>query len=329
MGKAVIYLLALFPMVVAAFLPISCAGKPESVRFGTSLLEPCIPIFIAEEQQYFAANGLDVSIKYYSSGLDQVNGMLKGEVDLCGPAAEYVMVGKAFQKEKVRIIGSIDQAESAFLVARKDRGIESIADLKGKKIAVVRGTIVEFYLGRCLELHGMHVNDVALVNMSTFSQSADAVVNGNVDACVALVPFVEDAQSELGEKGVAWSAQSGQAFYSLLICPGEWAAARPALIGRFLSAISRAEEFIIQHPEEAKAIAGRKLSTSREYMDRIWSRNRFSLSLAQPLIVAMEDEARWMIANSLTTEKKVPDFVDYIYADALKAVKPEAVNIIR
>jgi NitT/TauT family transport system substrate-binding protein len=43
----------------------------------------------------------------------------------------------------------------------------------------------------------------------------------------------------------------------------------------------------------------------------------------------MEDEARWMIKNNLTTEKTVPDFLKYIYIDGLKAVKPEAVNIIR
>jgi len=43
----------------------------------------------------------------------------------------------------------------------------------------------------------------------------------------------------------------------------------------------------------------------------------------------MEDEARWMIKNNLTAGKTVPDFGNYIYVDALKAIKPEAVNIIR
>jgi len=46
-------------------------------------------------------------------------------------------------------------------------------------------------------------------------------------------------------------------------------------------------------------------------------------------MTTMEDEARWMISNRLTTEKTVPDFLDYISADGLKAVRPEAVNIIR
>jgi NitT/TauT family transport system substrate-binding protein len=43
----------------------------------------------------------------------------------------------------------------------------------------------------------------------------------------------------------------------------------------------------------------------------------------------MEDEARWMINNNLTTEKTVPDFLDYIYIDGLESIKPGSVNIIR
>lgn len=43
----------------------------------------------------------------------------------------------------------------------------------------------------------------------------------------------------------------------------------------------------------------------------------------------MEDEARWMIGNNMAIEKHVPDFLNYIYEDGLKAVKPESVSIIR
>ena len=42
-----------------------------------------------------------------------------------------------------------------------------------------------------------------------------------------------------------------------------------------------------------------------------------------------KDEAPWMIKNNLATEKGLPDFVNYIYVDGLKAAKPEAVSIIR
>jgi len=72
-----------------------------------------------------------------------------------------------------------------------------------------------------------------------------------------------------------------------------------------------------------------KLNQSEVYMAAIWPEHQFSLTLDQGLVAAMEDEARWLIANDLTVEKQVPDFLDYIYVEGLEAVKPDAVNIIR
>ena len=67
----------------------------------------------------------------------------------------------------------------------------------------------------------------------------------------------------------------------------------------------------------------KRMNFDDAYMEIIWPRYQFSLSLDQSLITAMEDEARWMIKNNLTSEKQVPDFLNYIYVDGLKAVKPK------
>jgi NitT/TauT family transport system substrate-binding protein len=95
-----------------------------------------------------------------------------------------------------------------------------------------------------------------------------------------------------------------------------------------LNALSEAEGYIEQHPAEAKALLRERYHYDDAYIARIWPEHQFSLSLDQSLIVALEDEARWMIGNNLTPEKQVPDFPEYIYEDGLKAVRPEAVNII-
>jgi NitT/TauT family transport system substrate-binding protein len=91
----------------------------------------------------------------------------------------------------------------------------------------------------------------------------------------------------------------------------------------------QAESYLASHQSEAKAIVRKRMNFDDAYLEMIWQRYQFSLSLDQSLILAMEDEARWMIKNNLTTEKQVPDFLNSIYIDGLKAVKPEAVNIIR
>jgi ABC-type nitrate/sulfonate/bicarbonate transport system substrate-binding protein len=114
-----------------------------------------------------------------------------------------------------------------------------------------------------------------------------------------------------------------------LISTNEWITKHPDLVGRFLKSLAQAEDYAIRNPAEAKAIVQKSLNLDAAYMETVWSQNQFSLSLDQSLIVTMEDEARWIIKNGLTTEKQVPDFLNYIYEDGLKAIKPETVTIIR
>ena len=57
-------------------------------------------------------------------------------------------------------------------------------------------------------------------------------------------------------------------------------------------------------------------------LPRVWPENHFSLTLDQSLVLAMEDEARWMIKNNMTHATVVPDFGNSIYPDTLDAVKP-------
>ena len=128
---------------------------------------------------------------------------------------------------------------------------------------------------------------------------------------------------------VNWQLQSGQPVFGIIVGSNDWIANHPETIIRFWKSLSQAEEFLSRHPDEAKAIVQKRLNYDDAYTETVWPQYTFSLSLDQSLIAAMEDEARWMISNNLTTEKNVPDFLDYIYEDGLKAVRPEAVNIIR
>lgn len=78
----------------------------------------------------------------------------------------------------------------------------------------------------------------------------------------------------------------------------------------------------------AKSIVRAKLKYEAAHIELLWLLYNFSISFDQSLIVAREDEARWLINNNLTVEKQVPDLLDYIYVDGLQAVKPNAVNVI-
>jgi NitT/TauT family transport system substrate-binding protein len=85
---------------------------------------------------------------------------------------------------------------------------------------------------------------------------------------------------------------------------------------------------MITYPVESKAIVQRELDLDPGYMDTVWQQNQFALTLDQSLVLAMEDEARWMIANNLTNATAVPDFRQYISTEGLEAVKPGSVNVV-
>lgn len=301
-------------------------GKHEPVTIGTQRVESAALIYIAEDRGFFTGNGLYVTISDdYVSGADALTGMENGEVDI-SVSAEYPIVIEAFKKENISIIGCVDKYEGTYLVACNDRGFENVTDLKGKRIGILRGTEAEFYLGRCLELHGMNLQDVTLVSDNP-PHSADALTTGSVDAFVVGYDLIDPIKTRLGNNMKIWPLQNRQMAFVVMACRNDWAASHPELISRFLISLAQAEEYCIVHPKIARAVIQKGLHRDDKYMSAVWPNHQFSLSLDQSLVTAMEDEGRWMIANNLTTERTIPDFKDYICTLGLDEVKPESVNI--
>ena len=302
-------------------------GNPASLSIGTPALEANALIYIAGDTGYFERNGLKVTIKEYDSGGVAVSGLTRNEIDLA-IASEFVMVNNILQRREIRTFGSIDRFEDMFVIARKDRGIGKVADLKNRTIGVPLGTIAAFYLGRYLTLYGLAPADVAILDVRP-DHSADALTAGDADAVVTWHPYLDRIMSRYGGGVIVWPIQSSQLTYWNIIGRADWMGAHRETTDRFLRSISQAEEYLSLHPEEGKAIVKKRLGYDDTYIAKVWRDNLFSLSLDQALVAAMEDEARWMINNNLTTKKAIPDFTNYLYPNGLKAVKPEAVNIIR
>ncbi len=304
------------------------AGKMESIDAAYSPFESVTLFLVAEEQNFFSQNGLNVTSHKYPTGAGALDGVLKGEADIVVGTTEFPFTARVLNQARISTIGSIAKSEFTYLAARADRGINEISDLKGKTIGTTFGTIAHFYLGRFLELNGLNIQDVTLVDLKTPTEWVDAVVNGSIDAVATAQPYADLAKNGLGDNAVVWSIQSNQPLYAQAIAADDWITNNPELVTRFLKALLQAEDFTINHPSEAKAIVKNQLVLSDAYTDKVWSQNRFSLSLDQSLLSAMQDEAQWLISNKLTNATAVPNLIDYLYTKGLTSVKPGAVNII-
>jgi NitT/TauT family transport system substrate-binding protein len=326
-NEAVVLVVVLVVVLGSSSCYLGYSGSVESITLGLYPHEANASIYVAEDQGLFNRNGLGVTERNYDTGLTAVNGLLDGNVDVA-LTSEYIVVGNAFRKEDIRLMGNIRKGWSLDVVGRRDRGIENISDLKGKKIGVPLRTNAEFFLDRFLTLNGMQLRDVTLVDVKA-SPNVDAILDGSVDAVVVASNSITTIRERSGNNVVTWSAQGNQAVFWLLACRNDWIAGHAQTINKLLRSLDQANDYIIHYPSEAKAIVQKRMNYDAASMEARWLENQFALSLDESLIAAMEDEARWMIANNLTAEKQVPNFLNYIYLDGLEAVKPEAVNIIR
>jgi ABC-type nitrate/sulfonate/bicarbonate transport system substrate-binding protein len=284
--------------------------------------------FVAGEQGYFRRNGLDVTLTTYPNGLVATESMIAGNADL-SYATEFVVVRKALEKEDIAIVTAYSKNETIRLVGRTDRGIKGVSDLRGKRIGLARGAITEFYLGRFLELNGMHMDDVALVHITNTAELGNVLNAGEVDAAVVASRHTHGILTDHEDERFVWPVQAGQAAYGTLVGRTDWIAQHPDLLERLLKSLAQAESYLVRHPDRAKALMQQRLDYDDAYTESVWSEYWIALSLDQALIIAMEDQARWMIANDLTHESQVPDFLSYIYTDGLEAIQPKAVNIIK
>jgi hypothetical protein len=70
-----------------------------------------------------------------------------------------------------------------------------------------------------------------------------------------------------------------------------------------------------------------KFDYERCYIDFTYENHRLIVELSQSLILKFEDIAEWRIYNNLTDAEEIPNYLDYIYANPIKKIKPEALTI--
>ena len=229
--SAIIMVLSLTMVIVFS----SCSEKPETVTVAEVPAAGSFIPYIAEEKGFFSQNGLEVTLKTYDSGPTAVNALMKGEVDLT-PSGEFPIVGLALQKASLSIIGTDTRNFLWYVIGRKDHGIENISDLKGKKVAIQRQSLGEFYLGRSLDLHGLNIKDVTLVNTNP-AQWVDVISNSSVDAVVVFDFYLNQIKSQVGNEAVIWSAQENQPSFTTISGRADWVTQHPDTVKRFLKAL--------------------------------------------------------------------------------------------
>lgn len=301
------------------------AAEKVTICFGAAA-SALVPI--AKQQNFYAAEGVDAEMRPFPSGKLALEAMLSGQCQMAA-AAETSVIHYSLRGAAMRIIAAIATGHNfERLIVRSDRGIASVANLRGRRIAVPEFTTAHYFLDIYLLANGLAPQDVTKVYLPA-QEVAAAFRRGEVDAAAHWEPHIHTLALEFGAKAKVLSAPGLHLSPFLLIGRTDFVNQSPAAIERVLRALLRAERFAKEQPAQAKGLAARTNGVGPGEIDVVWPLIDFRLSLDQSLLSILENAARWEIGLLPAGQRpKLPNYLDFIYLDGMKKVKPEALTII-
>ena len=304
------------------------AAPKESVTIGVASIAMSSPIIIAQEKGYFEENGLKVIIKPYPSGKKAIEGMLAGENDIA-TTAELPIMFQSFVRNDFNVIATFTHSyKDIKVIARKDRGIITPADLKGKRVGLIEKTGTHFFSYVYFTEHKI---DPSTLKISFYAPNdlPDALKSGQVDAIVAFEPIAYQALAKIPGQAIMLPVTKLFRNTFNLAAKKDWTGQHPETLKKVIRAVDGAIEFTKKNRDESIILIANYLKLPKEYLLSVWDDHVFQLSLDNYILTTMEDEARWAIKHEFVDARVVPNYLDFIYPDAMKAVKPDVVSIVK
>jgi sulfonate transport system substrate-binding protein len=173
-----------------------------------------------------------------------------GSIDFGSTAGAAALIGK-INGNPIKSIYVYSRPEWTALVTRKDTGIKTVAELKGKRVAVTRGTDPHIFLVRALQEAKLTEKDVKLVLLQ-HPDGRTALERGDVDAWAGLDPLMAAAEVESGAQLFYRNAAANT--WGVLNVREEFAKQNPALVTKVLAAYEEARKWSLANPAELTKI---------------------------------------------------------------------------
>jgi len=179
------------------------AGAPTTVRLGFSAWPGWFPWQVAQEQGLFAKHGVTVELTYFDSYTDSLTALSTGNLDANSQTLNDTLSSVSGGARQTIVLVNDNSTGNDQIIARS--GIDTVADLKGKAVAVEQGTVDHYLLLLALQKAGLSEGDITVKALLTDAAAA-AFVAGQVDAVGAFAPFTTTALGLAGSKAITTSA---------------------------------------------------------------------------------------------------------------------------
>lgn len=254
-------------------------------------------IFLADQLEYFEAEGLDVRLELRATGRECLDLALAGKADFA-VVFETPVVHALLSGQDVKILTELHRSEkNTAIVARKKSGIASARDLVGKRVGVSPKTNAEFLLDLFLRSHLVDSSKIVPVHFP-IGESVEELRAGRVDAAALWEPYVGQAIADAPDDFVLMKS-SYYSEFSLLAAPQKSLLGREPLQDAMILALKRAADFYYADRKAAREIVDEFLRKQNAFVSTaIWQNFDVHLGLSSTLLTMLTEETRWYSAKA-------------------------------
>ncbi|MBG0828467.1 ABC transporter substrate-binding protein [Planomonospora sp. ID67723] len=225
------------------------AAGPEKTEITVGVLP--VPdnsaVFIAQQRGFFKEEGLSVKTEIIQGGAAAIPSLLSGTLDvsMTNYVSAFIAAGRG---NKIKIITDLYQAgpDVFNIIAAKDSAISSVADLKGKKIAVnTLNNIGTLAVTATLKAGGLTAEDVQFVELPLPNMSG-ALQKGQIDAAWTTEPFLTGAAKDIGARKIADTMTGPLAGFPIagLSATSDFTEKYPKTLAAFQRAVAKAQQIV-------------------------------------------------------------------------------------
>lgn len=304
-------------LVLAGAMVVGCAGCERShgngaprtgtreVRIALQPIPQIAPLYVAKEkgwlQEEFLRQGAIVKWSAFPAGSPMNESFASGEQDIGMMGDAPAIIGRAAGID-ARIIGRASSGPTALaVVVGKRSPISSPRDLRGRKVATVKGSHAHHLLTIVLRNAGMTTDDIRFLDMPQ-SDIATALENGDVDAAAVREPLI----TKLSDRGTARVLVDGTGLKKgihVIVATKAFVDRNPGLVRRFLEVYERGREYIRENPREAARLLSGEMKLPPGLLERVLARFDFDPRLSDDDIAELRSSEEFMSAPCITRER--------------------------
>ena len=254
--------------VATALCFCSCSVRPpEPLRIGINIWPGYEFLYLAKELEFYAQEGVTVQLVEFNSLSDARRSFERGQIDGFATTCVEVMQARDNSNRSPQIVQVVDYSDGGDVIVARSP-IESVSDLKGKKVGVELASLGIYIIAVAMERSDIEIEDIFMVPSDQLSMASE-FAKGSIDAVVTYPPVSLSVLHEPGAKVVFSTSEVPGEVIDVIAIDAPVIKQRPQDVRNFLRAFNRAQKYAELFSGEAFAIMAEREKISPEEFGRL------------------------------------------------------------